>query len=216
MRPYRAELGPGASPGSQRAAVLVLALHGLLLLAWVQHSGHVSVNTPHAPTPRTTLTWVLPEPARTNAAPLVPSTSPKQPSTVPLARTSAPRGRQVLPPTPNPEPVAAPAQSTTLSLLPAASAPEPAVPSSTSMGALLRSDATRQALRQTGQQPLLAERAESATGITIQRQDTALAEGVKQGAKGDCLKGEFAGSGGGLLSLPALAYAAAAGKCASK
>ena len=40
------------------------------------------------------------------------------------------------------------------------------------------------------------------------------AEGVKQGAKGDCLKGEFAGSGGGLLSLPALAYAAAAGKCA--
>jgi hypothetical protein len=84
------------------------------------------------------------------------------------------------------------------------------------MGALMRSEATRQALRQTGQQPLLAERAEAATDIALQRQDTALAEGVKQGAKGDCLKGEFAGSGGGLLSLPALAYAAAAGKCASK
>ena len=207
MRPYRAEWGAGASPGRQRAAVLVLALHGLLLLGWLQHSGRVTVSTPHAPPSRTTLTWVLPEPA---------PASTTQPSTERLPRPSAPRERQAQPSSPSPQPLGAPAQSTTLSLLPAASAPEPAAPSSTSMGALLRSEATRQALRQTGQQPLLAERAEAATGIALQRQDTALAEGVKQGAKGDCLKGEFAGSGGGLLSLPALAYAAAAGNCASK
>lgn len=214
MRPHRAEWGAGASPGRQRAAVLVLALHGLLLLAWVQHSGRVTVDTPHASTPRTTLTWVLPGPARATAVALRPSASPKQPNTVPPVRTNAAREGQALAPAPSPPPVGAPAQSTTLSLLPAASAPEPAAPSGTNMGALLRSEATQQALRQTGQQALLAERAAAATGIAIQRQDTALAEQVKQSAKGDCAKGEFAFSGGGLLSLPALAYAAAAGNCA--
>lgn len=214
MHPHRAEWGAGAPPGRQRAAGLVVGLHVLLLLAWVQHTGRVTVGTLHAPASRTTLTWVLPEPTRPTAA-QPPSASPIQPSTAAPPKSNAPRLRQEAPASEiSPQPLSAPAPSTTLSLLPAASAPEPAAPSSTSMGALLRNEATRQALRQTGQQPLLAERAEAATGIAVQRQDTALAEGVKQGAKGDCLKGEFAGSGGGLLSLPALAYAAAAGKCA--
>ncbi|MFD2452523.1 hypothetical protein [Ideonella paludis] len=191
-----------------------MGLHLLLLLAWLQHTGRITVATVHAPAKSTTLSWVLPDPTQPTAA-RPPAASPIRPSTAPPPKSSTPRDRQdTAPLTASPQPAAATATSTTLSLLPAASAPEPTAPSSTSMGALLRNDATRQALRQAGQQPLLAERTEAATGIAIQRQDTALAEGVKQGAKGDCLKGEFAGSGGGLLSLPALAYAAAAGKCA--
>ena len=214
MRPHRTEWRTGARPSRLRAAGVVVGLHVLLLLAWLQHTGRITVATVHAPAKSTTLSWVLPDPTQPTAA-RPPAASPIRPSTALPPKSSTPRDRQDSPPVaPSPQPAAAPATSTTLSLLPAASAPEPTAPSSTSMGSLLRNDATRQALRQAGQQPLLAERTEAATGIAIQRQDTALAEGVKQGAKGDCLKGEFAGSGGGLLSLPALAYAAAAGKCA--
>lgn len=214
MYPHRAEWGAGSSPGRQRAAGLVVGLHLLLLLAWVQHTGRITVGTLHAPASSTTLTWVLPQPTRPTAA-QPPAASPVRPSTAAPLKNIAPRLRQEAPASEiRPQPVSAPAPSTTLSLLPAASAPEPTAPSSTSMGALLRSEATRQALRQAGQQPLLAERAEAATGVEIRRQDTALAEQVQQSAKGDCAKGEFAGGGMGLLSLPALAYAAAAGKCA--
>lgn len=214
MHPHRAEWGAGASPGRQRAAGLVLGLHLLLLLAWVQHTGRITVGTLHAPASPTTLTWVLPEPTRPAAA-QPPAASPIRPSTAAPLKNNTPRLRQAEPASEiSPQPMSAPAPSTTLSLLPAASAPEPTAPSSTSMGALLRNDATRQALRQAGQQPLLAERAEAATGVAIRRQDTALAEQVQQSAKGDCAKGDFAGGGMGLLSLPALAYAAAAGKCA--
>jgi type IV secretory pathway VirB10-like protein len=212
MHPHRADWGTRASAGRHRAAALVLVLHALLLLAWLQHTGRIKVST-HAPASRTTLSWVLPAAPPATTAPPPPSASPQQPSTAPAAQPAVPRERPKRPAEPSIQPIT-PAPSTTLSLLPAASAPETPAPSSTPMGALLRNEATREALRQTGQQALLAERAEAATGIAIQRQDTALAEGVKQGAKGDCLKGEFAGSGGGLLSLPALAYAAAAGKCA--
>lgn len=213
MRPHRAEWGRGAWPGRHRAAALVLALHALLLLAWLQHAGRISVST-HAPATRTTLSWVLPAAPAATTAPQAPSTSTQRPSsTAPATQTAVLRERPTRPSEPNIQ-HNTPALSTTLSLLPAASAPEPAASSSTPMGALLRSEATRQALRQTGQQPLLTERAEAATGVAIRRQDTGLSEGVKQSADGDCLKGEFAGSGGGLLSLPALAYAAATGKCA--
>lgn len=41
----------------------------------------------------------------------------------------------------------------------------------------------------------------------------ALPEAVARAAKGDCVKGEYPGAGMGLLSLPFLAYAAAAGHC---
>lgn len=205
-----------SAPGRRRAGAVVLALHGVLVLGWLHHTSRLWVGAPQA-TPTTTLTWVVPETANRPAQPSARRTSPSRLLEAPQQLTLRAPERKPTPlaQAPTPSPVSAP-QASTLSLLPAASAPEPGAPSSTGMGALLRNDATRQALRQVGQQPLLAERAEAATGITIQRQDTALAEGVKHGAKGDCLKGEFAGSGGGLLSLPALAYAAAAGKCATK
>lgn len=41
-----------------------------------------------------------------------------------------------------------------------------------------------------------------------------LANNVREAGKGDCAKGEYAGGGMGLLSLPFLAIAAAAGNCA--
>lgn len=43
-----------------------------------------------------------------------------------------------------------------------------------------------------------------------------LASGMSAAAHGDCLKGDFKGSGMGLLSLPMLALAAAQGRCAGR
>lgn len=212
MHPHRAEWGAGASAGRHRAAALVLVLHAWLLLAWLQHTGRIKVST-HAPAARTTLSWVLPAAPPATTAPPLANASPQQPRTAPAAQPAVPREQPRRPAEPTTRPIT-PAPSTTLSLLPAASAPEAPAPSSTPMGALLRNEATRQALRQTAQQPLLAERAEAATGVAIRRQDTGLAEGVQESAHTDCLKGDGTGKGMGLFALPALAYKAATGQCA--
>jgi hypothetical protein len=78
--------------------------------------------------------------------------------------------------------------------------------------------ATQRAIRQGTQgQPLLAERADNAS-LAPDKVDasTKLGNEMMKGASGDCLKGEFAGAGAGLLSLPFLAAAEAMGKCSSK
>jgi hypothetical protein len=102
--------------------------------------------------------------------------------------------------------------ATTLSALPeppaSAATEAPAPP-----GRLLDSAASRSALRELGRQTLLHERVSQAGDTAIARTDQGLGQGVAKAAHGDCLKGEFAGGGAGLLSLPLLAYAAAAGRC---
>ena len=75
-------------------------------------------------------------------------------------------------------------------------------------------DATRRAIREAARQPLLSERAAQATGQPFRRGAERLADAASGAGKGDCLKGEYAGGGMGLLSLPFLAVAAARGDCA--
>ncbi len=45
--------------------------------------------------------------------------------------------------------------------------------------------------------------------------DRRLGESIAAGARGDCLKGEFAGGGMGLLSLPFLAIAKLRDQCSN-
>jgi hypothetical protein len=105
---------------------------------------------------------------------------------------------------------AAPARSAP-SAAQAASAPELAPPAQPS---LLDSEATRRAVRMATREPLLSERAAMASDdpgrINAQQR---LSQQIAQAADGDCLKGEFAGSGMGLLSLPFWLAAEARGKC---
>lgn len=94
-------------------------------------------------------------------------------------------------------------------------AAEPAsAPASAPRERLLDNLATRQAIRSAARGPLLSERAAQATDTPVSRTDTALASQVHDAGRGDCLKGEYLGGGAGLLSVPFLAYAAVAGKCA--
>ena len=102
-----------------------------------------------------------------------------------------------------------------------AGVPAPAVPAqapaSASAGtpSLLDTEATRRAIRASARAPSLTEqlaraREEPHRAGTQER----LGEAVKSSGKGDCLKGEYAGAGMGLLSLPFLAAASLRGDCA--
>ena len=87
-------------------------------------------------------------------------------------------------------------------------------PVAAAQGSLLDSEATRQAIRQAARAPLLSERAAKAMGDSAPlRPEDKLGGQIMQSASGDCLKGEFAGAGMGLLSLPFWALAEARGKC---
>lgn len=79
---------------------------------------------------------------------------------------------------------------------------------------LLDSEATRRVLRQAAREPLLSERAAAATQAPgIETAQQRLGREIGQSATGECLKGEFAGGGMGLLSLPFWLLAEARGKC---
>jgi hypothetical protein len=79
---------------------------------------------------------------------------------------------------------------------------------------VLDPEATRLAIRAVARDPSpsgLARSADAAPGANER-----LAQGLAAAQKGDCMKGEFAGGGGGLLSLPFLIAAEAMGKCSAK
>ncbi|MCV2366708.1 hypothetical protein [Roseateles oligotrophus] len=82
-------------------------------------------------------------------------------------------------------------------------------------GLLINTEATRRALRQAGRSPLLSERAATAMGDgpPLERSEL-LGQEFRKAGNGDCLKGEFAGGGAGILSLPFWLLAEARGKCA--
>lgn len=98
-----------------------------------------------------------------------------------------------------------------------AAAPQAPVPADTetvpdtarsarAMGRLLDSAAGREAVQSAARQGLVRPQ------IHAQREDP-LATGMREAARGDCMKGEFKGGGMGLLSLPMLAAAALKGEC---
>ncbi len=80
---------------------------------------------------------------------------------------------------------------------------------------LLDSEASRRAIRELARRETWADRhyrvTESAPPATA---DERLAREIQQAGRGDCLKGEYLGGGGGLLSLPFWLLAEARGKCA--
>lgn len=203
-------LPPPAAP-RKLALLVIVALHVLLVAAWLSARWVVAL-----PAERLgQMVWIaLPtEPVRTPPA--------AQPEPRPVAAADKPRAPNAAA-RPEPRPRAAQAPQA-ITLPPAALAadptavaeaapPEPAA--SRPLPRLLDTEATRRAIRAAGSQPLLAERAAAATGIAIVSKSERFAEDAAQAAKGDCIKGEYFGAGLGLLSLPALAIAAATGNCA--
>lgn len=182
---------PSPTPPRATALLLIAGLHLAVIMVWLTSRWMVTL-----PIERVgTLVWVplapVPEPVAAKPAATRPAAAPRQATTAPATE---PALTLVAEPT-------------------AAVAPAPTPPASAPRNRLLDNEATRRAIRESGSQPLLAERAEAATGIAIVSKDQRFSEEAAKAGKGDCLKGEFAGAGMGLLSLPALAVALAKGDC---
>lgn len=223
MNPVRAEAHRAPRPHRGLLALLVLVAHLALMWGW---NAPTARRPARPPAPDSALTWLLLPAAPPVVVPAPPSPPPAaaRPSRpdVPRPHSGQPAGREpakpastlVLPRLPDPlaprnlAPTSAPAPD------PVAAATEPAGAASEPSGALLmQGDATRRAIREAARQPLLSERAAQATGQPFQRGAERLADAASAAGKGDCLQGEYAGGGMGLLSLPFLAVAAARGRC---
>ena len=74
--------------------------------------------------------------------------------------------------------------------------------------------ATQRAIRESARQSSLATQARDEQGANPLSTSAKLGNNIEQAAHGDCAKGEYAGAGMGLLSLPFLAAAALSGSCA--
>lgn len=223
---------PASSAASRRVAAgpraiaigAVMLLH-VGLVGWLQHAWHRA--DAHREQPRSTVRMV------TLQLPPLSKTATNQVKTAPSTRVEAKRTR--------PDPEASPARtaveepaatrSTARVVVPApevappeeaprstivVAAPAPASGASGPTGRdLLYGAATQHAVRQAAKgQPLLSERADQAS-LAPEKVDasTKLGKEMMKGASGDCLKGEFAGGGAGLLSLPFWVLAEARGKC---
>jgi hypothetical protein len=79
---------------------------------------------------------------------------------------------------------------------------------------LLDTEASRRAIREAARQRPIGELGAQATGEpSAPGAQERLAQDIARGARGDCLKGEYAGSGMGLLSLPFWLMAELRDKC---
>lgn len=189
------------SRSSSRPRLLLLPLLALLHLGlWVGLDSRFHPAAPKTDEPRRSelrlLTLRLPPLLKPVALP--PRPAPALPR---RAEVQPPRPSAVLPVTPVAE---------TVIPTPAPVPASPAAPPTS----LLASEATRRALRAAAKSPLLSERAALAMGDGPPlRPEEALGQQMKNAAIGDCLKGEFAGGGAGLLSLPFWLLAEARGKC---
>lgn len=193
------------------ALAAVLALHAALF--WFVRGSmllHAERDAPSSAVQRVTLRLV-PVPiavARPQAAPAL--TKPPEPG---RASQRVQRSRQTPATTVEPDttlsisPPTGPTPAPTLSRAePAASAPDIS---------LLDSEATRRAIRASARATSLTAEVARVGGeparATAQER---LGKEVKDAGRGDCAKGEYAGAGMGLLSLPFLVAAAARGECA--
>lgn len=203
-RPRRRRLGK-TSP--QDGAVVLLGVIALHLVLYMLLRGAPAQRDPLPTSTRVTLRLIAPvPPPRLAEAPAAPAA---------VAAPLRPRGAPAKPerrltastPANADAPIALPAPEAGLRAgVPASAPPHEA--------SLLDGEATRRAIRASAREPSLTEqlaraRDEPDRAGAQQR----LADGVRSAGTGDCLKGEFAGAGMGLLSLPFLAVAAASGKC---
>jgi hypothetical protein len=188
--------------------LVALALHALLA-AWLWHARWAPL--PHRVAERVLsvhLGW--PEPAPPVAAPApVTARSEHRPDAArraqPHRSATGTAGPSIATATSDTEAAAKPA----IDAPPLASASAPPPPP-----LLLDTDATRRAIRQAARTPSIAERAAVASAEPRQlRPEEQLGQQIEHSARGDCLKGEYFGGGGGLLSLPFLAAAVVRDKC---
>lgn len=192
---------PGAQWRLALALAGVLALHLALIVAL----GNARIAQRAAlPAPRVSLRLIAPEPPVAPRPIIEPDVVRRRaPTRTHQAPSTAPTERA--PPT------------TPAADLPSAgfSAPDPAASTAVAQPSLMDSDATRRAIRASARAPSLGDQlAQSRDEPHRPGPNDRLADGVRNAGQGDCLKGEYAGAGMGLLSLPLLAAAALAGRCA--
>lgn len=212
MSPHEAGW-PGPSRAGRRrarglAVLLAVLAHGLVLLLWQRALRSAEPPPPLPPA----LSWlrILPERPAPDSVVASPAAAPRR-ATPPSGLPAQPAARAPADRTDAEHPAATATTAWALQLPP----PEPpASAPSAPAGSILDTPASRQALGRLGRQPLWSERAALASAQPIERSDRALGQAVQGAAHGDCAKGEFAGGGAGLLSLPFLAVAVARGQCA--
>jgi hypothetical protein len=189
-------------------ALLLVVLAHLALLAWWAAQRRPPAATP---APRVTLRLLPPVAQAARVADPAPPPAAAAPLRSAARRESVARPRSVTPRAAAEAaapPAAAPEPITVTRAAPSASQPvgSEAAPS------LLDGEATRRAIRASAREPGLAAQA-GRTGPAVATPDQQLGSGIAQGARGDCMKGEYFGGGAGLLSLPFLAAAALRDKC---
>jgi len=202
----------GRSRARAVACFAVLALHLALLGLLIDSSAMRAAREPSSPPPtRITLRLITPPPA---AAPAPAVGEPPQlgrlpkPKPMPMPTAAPPTRNSAAQPPANTPAFASPPQEAAARAEPAASAQAP-------LPSLLDTEATRRAIRASARTESLGDQLAGAREEPERAGAQArLANGVKSAGKGDCLKGEYAGGGMGLLSLPFLAIAQARGDCA--
>lgn len=231
------DLAFGNAPRRGRGAIVVavVALHALLAV-WLQSSWHRG-GPHHDEQHRSTMRMItiqlppLPKDAEPRSATLAKASPGTRDRTRPRASEAvAPAPRHAATPsvtaaktvTPDEAPAIEPRstlvlpapQQTSQSQSQVATSPAPSASGPTGRD-LMYGAATQRALRQGTQgQPLLAERMDQASQAPERVEASAkLGKEIMKGATTDCLKGEFAGAGMGLLSAPFLLLAEARGKC---
>lgn len=201
---------PLRQPPRRGWMLTVLALHGLLWLAW-----HLALRPALQPMAdgHPPLVWVVvppPPPAPTALPRPVRPVPPVQPATAHPAAALSPA--PVTADTPAPSPPTAVPGAVDLPPPPPVATEEHRPPVASTLR-LLDSQASRQAIREAVRQPLLAERTASATGLAVQSQAQRMADAASAAGKGDCSKGQYVGGGMGVLSLPFWLGAAVSGQC---
>lgn len=182
-------------------ALCVVALH--VLVAWGLRSALKSTPPPTASQPPLVMVQIRP-PSPAPAQSAVPTPRPAQ---EPARRRDRTRrddaATEAVPAAALPPVAEAPA---------AAAAPQAA--SSGPAGSVLDTEATRRAIRDLARQRSVGELGAQAIGepAAASAQER-LGQEIARGARGDCLKGEYAGSGMGLLSLPFWLIAEMRDKC---
>lgn len=191
--------------------LVVVALH-LLLLQLAQQALRA---TPIAITQPTATLVLLPPsvvPRKALPSPPPPPSEPK-PRLQRLPDRAPPTPPAAAPRVAAPAASPAPGAATATAAVPDA-APAHAAASASAPGALLDSEATRNAVRELARKPSMAELGAQATGAAAPlSEQQRLGNEIARGAIGDCLKGEYAGSGMGLLSLPFWLMAELREKC---
>ena len=205
-------------PSGRRSAfawLLVAALHAALAWLWHGALNGPARQTTLTPPQRVSLRLIALRPAPT---PLPrPHAPPSTQTSLSKPAAMTPRPRKSRPPAGETQTPAVSVDRAAISVTPHEVAVHAEAPASAPMAgpALLDTEASRRAIRASARTPSLSTQAVAASEeprpASAQER---LGGAVKSAGKGDCLKGDFAGAGMGLLSLPFIVLAAARGACA--